>query len=124
MWRNGFFFCVLSSLCLLVQYTHAQQVSLQGIVRDKQSNEPISFASVIFKKSGKGMLTDSAGNFVFKLTTPAVHDTLVVSSVGYKVWRIAITTIKDTAFIEPLLELLPPSNEAIVRVKYNRALWF
>ncbi|MGL4359882.1 MAG: DUF5686 family protein [Sediminibacterium sp.] len=123
-WCKGFVFYLTFFLCVLVQHIHAQQAIFQGIVRDKQSNEPVSFASVVFKKSGKGMLTDSAGNFVFKLTTAAINDTLVVSSVGYKVWRIAIATIKDTAFIEPLLELLPPSNEAIVRVKYNRALWF
>jgi hypothetical protein len=122
--RNGFAFLVSCFLSILYIHSFAQEIRLSGIVRDKQSNEPVSFASVIFKRTGKGMLTDSAGKFSFILATSTINDTLEVNSVGYKILRIGFNIIKDSAYVEPLLEVLPPASEAIVRVKYNRALWF
>jgi hypothetical protein len=52
------FVCVF---LLLAHFSMAQGKRLSGVVKDKQSDEPIPFASVEFKLSKKGVLTDSAG---------------------------------------------------------------
>ena len=124
MHRVGLFFLIIFFCLFIVVNGYSQTVKLSGIVRDKHSEEQIPFASVKFKKSGKGMLTDSAGKFTILLRNSAVNDTLEVFSVGYKVIAVPVATIKDSLFITLSIEVLPPSNEAVVKVKYNRALWF
>jgi len=102
----------------------AQVKILKGVVLDKQSDEPIPFAAAIFKISGKGVLTDSLGNFTFEFNNWPIGDTLELRSIGYKSTFIPFAAIKDSASITVYIEVLPPSHEAVVKVKYNRALWF
>ena len=102
----------------------AQHKVIQGVLLDKQSDEPLPFASAILK-SGIGVLTDSAGRFVFSLHNWPDGDTLELSNVGYKLTLIPIPPNQnDTLNITVYIEVLPPRNETVVKVKYNRALWF
>jgi len=75
---------VIILLCLIAGTvtTQAQVKLLKGIVLDKQSDEPIPYASVIFKKDGRGVLTDSSGRFMFQLNQWPAGDTLEISNVG------------------------------------------
>ena len=82
-----------------INSTYAQARILKGVVMDKQSDEPIPFASVVFKVSGRGVLTDSVGRFEFQLNTLPVGDTLQVLNVGYKITAIPFASIKDSSFI-------------------------
>jgi hypothetical protein len=38
---------------------------LKGFVKDRQRDEAIPFALVVFKVTGQGTLTDASGNFDF-----------------------------------------------------------
>ena len=105
-------------------FTQGQLKKLTGTVKDKQSDEPIPFASVVFKLSNKGVLTDSAGKFSVDYLSLLENDSVRVLSVGYKPLTIPIRGIKDSLFLELKIEVLPPSGEAVVKSKYNRALWF
>ncbi len=101
----------------------AQTQKIKGVLKDKQSDEPIPFASVVTKLGQRGVLTDSAGEFI--LTIPKTkNDTLEISSVGYKKILLPLNTDKDSLLLVFKMEVLPPSNEASVKGKYNRALWF
>ena len=112
-------------VCFVTVLTAGAQVkTLKGIVLDKQSDEPIPYASAVFKLSGRGMLTDSLGNFEFRFSSWPVGDTLEINNVGYKLTQIPFTEAQDSAFITVYIEVLPPQHEAVVKVKYNRALWF
>lgn len=102
----------------------SQIKKINGVVRDKQSDEPIPFCSVVFKISGRGVLTDTAGRFSFESDKAAANDTLRISSVGYNIVLIPASVIKDSAFFTVKLEVQSFANEAVVKVKYNRALWF
>src|SRR5262245_53083107 len=102
----------------------AQVKILKGVILDKQSDEPIPYASAVFKKSGEGVLSDSLGKFTFELRSWPVGDTLVVNNVGYKPALIPFSDIKDSASITIYIEVLPPQHQAVVKAKYNRALWF
>ena len=108
---------------LLPKQSCAQRKILKGIVKDRQSDEAIPFASVVFKISRQGTLTDSSGSFSFNYTGNAA-DTLFVTSVGYKPAALVIPFNKDSSFITVQMEVAPVSKEAIVKVKFNRALWF
>jgi len=67
----------------------AQNKTIQGYIKDALSNERVPFASISFMRSGNGRLSDSAGNFVFHFTEwPA--DTLLITYVGYKDYKILI----------------------------------
>ena len=70
--------------CLLgFSAINAQTRILSGIVKDSHSEERIPFASVSFKNSTIGKLTDSAGTFSFYLNNwPS--DTLEITCVGYQ----------------------------------------
>ena len=46
---------------------NAQTKIIKGVIKDAHSDERIPFASISFKKSGSGKLSDSAGNFIFRL---------------------------------------------------------
>ena len=104
--------------------TFAQIKIISGTVKDKQSDEPIPFASAILKKYGQGVLTDSLGRFVLYPERLATNDTLKISSVGYKLVMVPLPAKQDSFFISIKMEVLPPTTEAVVKSKYNRALWF
>jgi Family of unknown function (DUF5686)/CarboxypepD_reg-like domain len=72
---------------LLPACAAGQQKTLKGYIKDGLSDERVPFASISFVKSGNGKLSDSAGNFVFHFTEWP-DDTLVVSYVGYKDYRV------------------------------------
>jgi hypothetical protein len=59
-------------------------VIVRGVVKDIHSDERIPFASIQFKKSGIGKLTDSVGTFAFSLNEWPKDDTLEVTYVGYQ----------------------------------------
>ncbi len=110
---------------LIISFTASSQLKrINGIVRDKQSDEPIPFASAYFRVSQRGSLTDTAGRFTFQFDKWNANDTLSISSVGYKVVLIPISSIKDSATFTIKLEVQSFANDAVVKVKYNRALWF
>ena len=102
--------------------SYAQVRKITGFVKDRQSDEPIPFASVVLKVFGRGALTDSTGKYTLELNKWNPNDTLRILSVGYKIVSIPASLVKDTMIIK--LEVLPPVNDVTVRVKYNRALWF
>ena len=115
----------LSFFFLLLHFSaNAQYKNIIGYVKDKQSNEPITFASVFLTNSKMGVLTDTVGKFEFKFNQTTSADTLQIASVGYKIVFIPLALIKDSATIVIKLEVLPPATETVVKVKYNRALWF
>ncbi len=117
------FLCLLNLFCFIA---FSQHTDLTGIITDKQSDEPIPFASVFFKKDGRGVLTDSAGRFSLYKEGIKADDSLLISSVGYKTQAYIYSSLQDSVSLLIQLSVLPPpsKSEAIVRSKYNRALWF
>ena len=120
-------FLKISILFLLVlssSIIFSQKLVFTGVVKDKQSDEPIPFASAIFKLAGKGSLTDSSGKFTIELDQLIANDTLKISGVGYRLVFIPIGYLKPSFLQEIKLEVQPSATEAVVKSKYNRALWF
>lgn len=83
---------LLLTFCLLLFGTIAlvAQTSLEGKVKDKESGEPILFATVALYKNGvltTGVETDLDGNYFFSDIQPGTYD-VEASYVGYKTSRI------------------------------------
>lgn len=57
---NTFFIILISFLPLTAL---AQTKVYKGIIRDKQSDEPIPFAAALLKYAQEGALSDSSGKF-------------------------------------------------------------
>ena len=83
---------LLLTFCLLLFGTLAivAQTSLEGKVKDKESGEPVLFATVALYKNGvltTGVETDLDGNYFFSDIQPGTYD-VEASYVGYKTSRI------------------------------------
>ncbi|HEY4206848.1 MAG TPA: carboxypeptidase-like regulatory domain-containing protein, partial [Puia sp.] len=116
-------YCIFSILfiCCLTGPVIAQRVIVKGTVTNSFTKERIPFASVSWKRSGHGVVSDSAGNF----TIPAQRrqiDTLLVSSVGFNTQILPLALHKDTTQVNVFLEDTRDVGEVVVRSKYNRGL--
>ena len=78
---------LLTSLVVVVAaYTACgQAVNISGSVKDAESREPLSYASVLLLPSSHGTTTDGQGNFTIPLTNGNSNRAqLVVSFIGYQ----------------------------------------
>ncbi len=56
---------------------------ITGIIVDKETDEPLPFATIGLKKSGKGTVSNSNGEFNLNITPDMQKDTLSVSYLGF-----------------------------------------
>ncbi|MDE3251274.1 MAG: carboxypeptidase-like regulatory domain-containing protein [Bacteroidota bacterium] len=116
--RTFLFFCAL----LLSTQNYAQLGTLRGRIMNDFTKEPVSFASIYWKRAGFGTTSDSAGNFLLRFSQHQI-DTLVVSYVGYlDVYRAIRKSNQDTNRIQLLLKELKQDNTVTVRSKFSKGL--
>ena len=99
---------------------NAQEKRIHGSVTNQFTLEKIPFASVVWKTSGKGTLTDSLGNFGMEASS-AKKDTLIISYVGFKNLAIPIQAGKDTA-LAVFLNQGKEADSVIILHTYNKGL--
>lgn len=56
---------------------------ISGIISDAESKEPLPYATAVIKNTGKGMVSNAAGEFGLKITRESLTDTLSFSYMGY-----------------------------------------
>lgn len=110
-------------LLFISNFNFAQVRIIKGFIKELQNDEKISFVSVYSKTTQRGTISDSSGYFELILSGVTI-DTLEITSVGYKNVDIPLHFKTDSLFINILLEVAPVAEKAVVKVKYNRALWF
>ena len=99
-------------------------IQFNGKLADHQSEEPIPFASVSYALSKRGVTTDSAGNFTITFSSFGLTDTLILQSVGYSSLKIPLTKLRLENLGTIHLMVEAAKQEAVVKSKYNRSLWF
>jgi Family of unknown function (DUF5686)/CarboxypepD_reg-like domain len=100
---------------------HAQKKTISGVIRDLHSDEPVPFASVYFKGTQTGMLSDSAGSFLFVLDRwPS--DTIEITSVGYQPFHLYINRSRDSITAPVWMERGSFIEGVRVKVKVNKGL--
>jgi len=117
--KRLFFILILFTLAVQLP---AQKKIIAGYVKDFHSDEPIPFASVYFKGTQTGKLSDSAGRFTFFLSKwPS--DTLEITCVGYQPFRLFVSPAKDSITADIKLERGTFNEGVTVRVKVNKGLY-
>lgn len=96
------FLLALGLLLALSTLVFSQTGSLQGVVKDKETKEPIPFCTVVLKQNGmmvSGAATDFDGKYVIKPITPGTYN-VEVSFVGYN------TQIQNGVIVGARMEFL------------------
>ena len=91
--------------------TLTEEITVRGIVFDKDSVTPMPYAYAVNKNSSIGTLTDDAGNFSLNIR---LGDTLAFSYLGYSVINIFTNLLKDSvkdSFLRIKIFLKPKITE-------------
>ena len=93
MFRTKF---ILAMLCcvLLPLVARAQGVSVSGTVIDKDSGEPVEFATVVLESSEQWAVADAKGRFLIKNIT-TTKSVIKVECLGYVTWTKELNLSKD-----------------------------
>ncbi|MCJ7553495.1 MAG: TonB-dependent receptor [Ignavibacteriaceae bacterium] len=105
---------------LFISQIYPQVKTLEGIVTDSETENPLSSANVFISRNNLGTVSDSHGNF--KLTGVIKStDTLVISYVGYASKLISLFEYDDIEFLEIKLErIILPSQTVFVEGSVGR----
>ena len=93
--------------------------SVSGIVKDSVSGEPLSYVSVLFKKSTIGTMTDDDGKFA--LQNDKGFTTLEITSLGYDTKQLALKPgSKNTGLVILLKPTTFEIGEVVVKPKKEK----
>ena len=87
------FLIVLFFLCL--GKVHAQRITVSGTAIDRETREPLPFASVGIKGKAIGTITNLEGEFDFHIPAEFRNDLLVVNMLGYKTFEAPVWTLLE-----------------------------
>lgn len=104
----GMFLCLLWCVVL-----HAQEVTIKGKIKDKNTKEGLIGANVQIKGTNFGAITDIDGNYEIKAATtlPAI---LVVSYLGYADQEITIENELQTIDVALVAQEIRVSNDVVI----------
>ena len=114
---------VVLTLCLLfiglpISATAQKATVIKGIVRDSITHEPISYASVFFVGSDKGLMTDDDGKFAVSVRDNFLN--VRFSTLGY---REKTVFVKKGAENDLVIDLVPSDyvlKEVVVEPKKEK----
>ncbi|EDM43329.1 hypothetical protein SCB49_01202 [unidentified eubacterium SCB49] len=116
----------MGALFLMCSFSAFSQEELKGKVSDFLTFMPIESASVYVDGSTTGTITNADGKFSLRVPKELVNDTLVISSIGYKSYRVLVSEFdpamdisleEDTASLDEVLivaETRPKTGNDIV----------
>ena len=107
-------FAITSSL-------NAQEKIIHGSVSNQFTLEKIPFASIVWKASGRGTLTDSIGNFRIPYSNTK-KDTLLITYVGFKNLSVPVNPGKENTALSLFLYQGKEADSVIVNRTYNKGL--
>ncbi len=117
---------LIGALFILCSFSAFSQEELKGKVSDFLTFMPIESASVYVDGSTTGTITNADGKFSLRVPKELVNDTLVVSSIGYKSYKVVVSEFdpsmdisleEDTASLDEILivvETRPKTGNDIV----------
>ncbi|MDN3725155.1 carboxypeptidase-like regulatory domain-containing protein [Aequorivita sp. SDUM287046] len=82
-------------LLFFISATAFSQTELKGKVADFLTFEPIESASVYIQNTTIGSISNADGNFILKVPRENSNDTLVISSIGYKSFKVVINEFEN-----------------------------
>lgn len=88
-------------------------INLQGKVIDLEEKEALPYTSISVLKNKIGTLSNIDGEFELKIPATMIDDTVVVSCLGYKQYRLPVSRITD----EAVVVFLQPSTFQLKEIK-------
>lgn len=98
------------------------QITITGSVFNEKNNLPIPFATIGLVNENTGINANEDGRFRLNNPSQKLNDTLILSSVGYKTKKIAISIYSDTQINISLAEELIPLAEVRLAPNYKWAI--
>ncbi|MUU77379.1 carboxypeptidase-like regulatory domain-containing protein [Winogradskyella endarachnes] len=106
-------------ILVLIHLTISSQ-TLKGKISDSLTHEALSYVNISIKDKRIGVYSDENGGYKFNLSKTTVKDTLIISYIGYKKQKLAVSKFQEnkeyqlnlelTSKTEPLKEILIHSN--------------
>ncbi|MGY3054295.1 iron complex outermembrane receptor protein [Pedobacter sp. UYEF25] len=110
--KFGTIYTCLTILSTLIFFNaFSQDVTISGVVKENQTNQPVGYGTVILKASSKGTKTDNEGKFNLKIPKTKIGAVLIISSLGYQSQSVYLE--KDKSNYQIFLE---PSNNYLNQV--------
>lgn len=102
--------------------SYSQSIHIHGVVKDRETSEPIPFAAVQFPGTTTGATTTAAGTFEFHLKSlPA--DSLLARVIGYQTQTVKINLVHDSLYLDFELPRREYGlNEFVIHAGVNPAL--
>ena len=72
--------------------------AISGKITDDESSEPLPYATIALKHTGRGTVSNSSGDFSFKILPENYGDTVVVSYLGYLAREIPVRQSLGNSF--------------------------
>jgi hypothetical protein len=108
---------ILLAFLLSIINAQAQEsfVSMRGKLIDKQSKEPIPYASVYVKGKSIGTTSNDDGKFLFHIPTHFGKDTVIISVIGYHSFKQVISKLSEEESVIALRQNVTLLNAITIR---------
>jgi len=111
----------ISIICLLFYCLSLQAqdlMILKGRVIDNENKEPLAFATISLSDKSRGVVSNFLGEFNFTVKISSQNDTLLVSMLGYRTYKLSIENFLNLSDLTIVLEEdIMMLNEVIVSNK-------
>lgn len=108
-----YLYLIIVLLLVLNQGIFAQTISIEGVIKDKKTKEPLPYASVTVKERFLGTMSGPEGQFTLYLPDSLINDTLQINHLGYNSFETPINIVANSV-IEVKLKLASTNIEAVV----------
>ena len=101
--KNSFF--TLIFLLLVKISTGQEYITVTGTVLDKETRQPLHFASICIAGNRIGTVSNYSGNFLLKIPSHLKEDTLHFSFIGFSPKKVPLNRIRNNmieVFLEPI----------------------
>ncbi|MGC4022292.1 MAG: carboxypeptidase-like regulatory domain-containing protein [Cyclobacteriaceae bacterium] len=87
----------------IVGLVSAQQITISGKIHDKDTKEPLPFASVFITGKPIGVVANEQGEFDFHIPVDLRNDILSVSMIGYATFQAPVWSLLNKSEAQPII---------------------
>ena len=109
-------------LLFLFSFSLFAQESIEGIIKDSETEKPIPYVNIGIVKKDKGTVSTEGGKFEFEIPSNFMNDTIKLSSIGYQSKSMLVKNFVAILKTNPIIELIPDIVELEEVVVANKKL--
>ncbi len=113
-------FSLLGGLVLAGHLIVAQKITISGTILDRETHEPLPYASISIKDKSIGTISNLVGSFDFHIPQEYANEILVVSMLGFKNFESPIWSIRsDEVVVIEMTRTTTVLDEVVVVERYT-----